>query len=230
MTSAYFITGTDTDVGKTLVATAWLQAANERGLSTLGLKPVAAGCERTAEGLRNADALALHAASSLRPLYYEEVNPVALPDACSPHLAARHAGRRPTVSQVVGFCRGSLSRRAGLTLIEGAGGWRVPLNDIEFMSAIAVTLRLPVVLVVGVRLGCLNAAFLTAEAIRRDGLELAGWVANVRDPGMLALDENIASLAQGLKAPCLGVVPVLESPSPAAAAAFLTNLPRAVAS
>lgn len=218
---AFFVTGTDTDVGKTRTTVALLTAARARGLTTLGLKPVAAGCEETPAGRRNADAVALMAASSLTPLIYEEVNPVALPDACSPHIAAARAGRRLSAQQLAGFCRGSLSRRADLTLIEGAGGWRVPLNDRECLSALAVTLRLPVILVVGLRLGCLNAALLTGEAIVRDGLKLAGWVGCQIDPDMPFLDENLSSLRQRFPVPCLGVLPWAPDETPGQTAAHL---------
>ena len=204
--AAFFITGTDTDIGKTYVAVALLNAANQAGFSTLGLKPVAAGCEATVDGLRNSDALALQVSSSIK-LSYEEVNPVALPAACAPHLAAAEAGRRLTINQLSGFCRGSLSHRADLALIEGAGGWRVPINDREMLSALPKTLGVPVILVVGMRLGALNAAFLSAEAILKDGLRLAGWVANTIDPDMLKLDDNIETLKRWLPAPCLGVLP-----------------------
>lgn len=204
---AFFVTGTDTDIGKTTVSLALLAAARARGLSTLGLKPVAAGCETTPDGLRNADALALLAASSVSPLRYEEVNPVALPLPCSPHLAARDAGRRLTISQLAGYTRGSLGRRADLMLVEGAGGWRVPLSDRELMSALPRELSLPVILVCGLRLGGLNAALLTAEAILRDGLKLAGWVGNCVQPDMLLPDENLETLRRWLPAPCLGMLP-----------------------
>ncbi|MEL0027917.1 MAG: dethiobiotin synthase, partial [Perlucidibaca sp.] len=168
---AYFVTGTDTDIGKTLVATALLAAARARGVTTLGLKPVAAGCHDSPEGLRNEDALALQSGSTLMPLPYQEVNPVALPAACSPHIAAREAGRRVTVSQLAGYCRYSLSRRAGLTLIEGAGGWRVPLNDRESLSLLARELQHPVIHVIGKRQGGLNNARRTTQAQKRDWLK-----------------------------------------------------------
>jgi len=204
---AYFMTGTDTDVGKTTTAVALLTAAAGQGYSTLGLKPIAAGCEHTPEGWRNADALALMAASSVPKLIYDEVNPVALPEACSPHIAARLANRRITVAQLTGYVRGSLSRRADLMLVEGAGGWRVPVNDRELLSGLAKELKLPVILVVGLRLGCLNAAILTAEAIMRDGLTLAGWIGNHLTENWMHGDDNIATLNTLLPAPCLGIVP-----------------------
>lgn len=222
---AYFVTGTDTDIGKTFVAAALLAAARQQGLTTLGLKPVAAGCQETPDGLRNDDALALLAASTVTPLSYQEVNPVALPAACSPHIAAREAGRRITIVQLAGYCRGSLSRRADLTLVEGAGGWRVPLNDREMLSALPKELGLPVILVVGMRLGCINAALLTTEALIRDGLRLAGWVANVLDPEMAYLEDNLQFLTQRLPAPCLGCLPWVPGQGAEAAAAFLDLQP-----
>lgn len=206
MANAFFVAGTDTDVGKTVISCALLELAKSKGLSTLALKPLAAGCEQTAEGLRNDDALRLLAHSG-SILAYQEINPVALPAAVSPHIAAEWANRRITASQLVGFTRGTLMRWANFKLVEGAGGWRVPINDREFYSSVVRELGLPVVLVVGVRIGCLNHAVLTAEAITRDGLKLAGWVANVLDPEMEALEQNIETLKKLFNAPCLGVVP-----------------------
>lgn len=214
MARRYFVTGTDTGVGKTTVSCALLAAANARGLSTLALKPVASGCAQTADGLRNDDALALMDVMSEK-LGYDEVNPVALPAALSPHLAAAAAGRRITVSQLAGYCRGSLLRRVDLALVEGAGGWRVPVSSRELLSALPRELGLPVILVVGLRLGCINHAVLTAEAIVRDGLRLAGWVANGIDPAMVAVEENLATLQAMLPAPCLGHLPWRPGQAPA---------------
>jgi dethiobiotin synthetase len=206
---AYFVTGTDTDAGKTLVSCLLLHAAAARGLETLALKPLAAGAEATPEGLRNDDAVRLMAAAT-RKLPYAQVNPICLPDPLSPHLAARRAGRRVSVERLVGFCRGALLQRAGFTLIEGAGGWRVPVNDREYLADVAKALQIPVLLVVGMRLGCLNHALLTAEAIHRDGLTLAGWVANTCDPAMAEFEANVATLNETLGAPLLGVIPRLD--------------------
>jgi dethiobiotin synthetase len=220
---AYFIAGTDTDVGKTLVGCLLLHAAAARGLDTLALKPLAAGAQETSEGLRNDDALRLMAAAT-RKLPYAQVNPICLPDPLSPHLAARRAGRRLSVERLVGFCRGTLMQRAGFTLIEGAGGWRVPINEREYLSDLAKALQLPVLLVVGMRLGCLNHALLTAEAIHRDGLTLAGWVANTRDPAMAELEANVATLSETLGAPLLGVIPQLDDTQTLQAHANLLDL------
>lgn len=208
MKRAYFITGTDTGVGKTCVSAAWLLAANRQGLATQAIKPVAAGCERTAEGLRNDDALQLMQAMS-EPLAYGEVNPVALEAAIAPHIAAARAGIGLRVDTLAAHCRAILDRPADLTLVEGAGGWRVPLNEHETLADLAKALGLPVILVVGLRLGCINHALLAAEAIRHDGLSLAGWVANTLQDGMPEREANIAALQDRLGAPCLGVVPWL---------------------
>ncbi|WP_312936140.1 dethiobiotin synthase [Pseudomonas sp.] len=220
MTHAYFIAGTDTDVGKTTVAAGLLHAAAARGLSTLGAKPVASGCVLTAAGLRNADAMALIEQSTLK-LPYEQVNPFAFEPAIAPHLAAREAGITLAVDALAAAMVEVLAQGADFTLIEGAGGWRVPLSGQASLSDLALALQLPVILVVGVRLGCINHALLSAEAIARDGLQLAGWVANVIDPQTSRLAENLASLTERLGAPCLGQVPKLEQASAAAVARHL---------
>jgi dethiobiotin synthetase len=220
VSTAFFIAGTDTDAGKTTVACGLLHAARRAGLSTAAAKPVASGCAATPAGLRNGDALALLGECSLA-LDYAEVNPFAFAPAIAPHLAAREVGVELNVAALLAPVRQVLARGADFTLVEGAGGWRVPLAGRENLSDLAVALGLPVILVVGVRLGCINHAVLTAEAIARDGLELAGWVANVIDPHTSRLDENLATLAERLPAPCLGRIPRLPEASPAAVAAHL---------
>ncbi|MCI8208289.1 dethiobiotin synthetase [Pseudomonas sp. S25] len=220
MSRAYFIAGTDTDVGKTTIAAGLLQAARSSGLSTLAGKPVASGCAVGPDGLRNPDALALMAESSVK-LGYDEVNPFAFEPAIAPHLAAREAGVALTVQALLGPMRLLLARNADFTLIEGAGGWRVPLADQANLSDLAIGLQLPVILVVGVRLGCISHALLTAEAIAADGLQLAGWVANIIDPKTSRLEENLATLAERLPAPCLGRVPKLKKAGADAVAEYL---------
>ncbi len=210
MAKPLFIAGTDTDVGKTLIAAGLLKAFAKKGLTTCALKPVAAGCEQKDGLLCNADALLLQETAAMK-LPYSQVNPVARVESCAPHIAAGLEGRRLQVARLEGFCRGVLMRSAKVCVIEGAGGWRVPLNEREMMSDLVKALNAPVVLVVGMRLGCLNHALLTAEAILRDGLPLLGWVANCIDPEMPFLDENIATLKQALSAPCLGVIPHLRA-------------------
>lgn len=218
--TAFFIAGTDTEIGKTTIAAGLLHAARLRGLSTAAAKPVASGCERTPAGLRNGDALALLGECSLA-LDYAEVNPFAFEPAIAPHLAAREVGVELSVAALLPPVRQVLARGADFALVEGAGGWRVPLAGTESLSDLALVLRLPVILVVGVRLGCINHAVLSAEAIVRDGLTLAGWVANVVDPATSRLDDNLATLAERLPAPCLGRVPRLVEATPAVVAAHL---------
>lgn len=220
MNPAYFITGTDTDVGKTTVAAGLLFAARQAGLTTAAGKPVASGCEQTPKGLRNADALALMAECSL-PLTYNEVNPVAFEPAIAPHIAAREVGVTLTVESLLPPMQAILAKQAQFTLIEGAGGWRVPLSGQDSLSGLAQALDLPVILIVGVRLGCISHALLTAEAIARDGLQLAGWVANIIGPKTSRLEENLATLAERLPAPCLGRVPRLKSATAQAVAEHL---------
>ncbi|MGQ7274317.1 dethiobiotin synthase [Marinobacter sp. V034] len=222
---SYFITGTDTGVGKTLVTAALLHAANSRGLRTLAMKPVASGCEETPEGLRNDDALMLQAAMSER-VPYEQINPIAMLPAIAPHIAAQEAGRQLSSQRLVGLCRGFQMRPAELFLVEGAGGWRVPLNDRETYSRVAQEMQLPVVMVVPLQLGCINHALLTAEAIRNDGLVLAGWVGNrpTREP-MAREAENLDYLKSHLRAPFLGDLPWQAEPDPAALALNLDIRP-----
>jgi len=220
MTTAFFVTGTDTEVGKTTVAAGLLHAARKAGLSTAAAKPVASGCEVTADGLRNGDALALLGECSL-PMRYEQVNPFAFEPAIAPHLAAREVGIELTAALMAESVRRMLALQADFSLVEGAGGWRVPLAGGENLSDLVVMLGLPVILVVGIRLGCINHALLSAEAIECDGLRLAGWVANIVDPATSRLEENLATLADRLPGPCLGRVPRLSTATPAQVAACL---------
>lgn len=220
MAAAFFVTGTDTEVGKTTIAAGLLHAARRAGLSTAAAKPVASGCEMTAGGLRNSDALALLAECTL-PMRYEQVNPFAFEPAIAPHLAAREAGVELSVERLAEPVRRMLALQADFSLVEGAGGWRVPLAGRENLSDLVLLLGLPVILVVGVRLGCINHALLSAEAIERDGLRLTGWVANIVDPATSRLDENLATLGERLAAPCLGRVPRLPVANAAEVACLL---------
>lgn len=212
MPKRYFVTGTDTEIGKTTIACGLLCAARRIGISTAAAKPVAAGCERTADGLRNEDALALQAQCD-PALAYELINPIALEAAIAPHIAASEEGADLSVELLAGGCLRVFDRNADFTLVEGAGGWRVPLNPEQTLADLARELRLPVIMVVGMRLGCINHAILTAEAIAADGLHLAGWVANQVDPDMSRPEENLTTLKQLIKAPYLGFVPWLEEAS-----------------
>lgn len=219
MSKAWFVTGTDTEVGKTAVCCALLRAAAASGLRTAAIKPVAAGCDELGQ---NEDALAL-SQSMTAPLDYAQINPVALPEAIAPHLAAEHAGRRVQVAQLAGLCRGVMLGKTDFVLVEGAGGWRVPVSPRETLADLARELQAPVILVVGMRLGCINHALLTAEAVRRDGLQLAGWVANQPGERMACHEENLATLVRMLPAPLLGELPHL-SPWDAEAASRFLNI------
>ncbi|TNE76444.1 MAG: dethiobiotin synthase [Gammaproteobacteria bacterium] len=220
MGKKFFVTGTNTGVGKTLVTAGLLAAARQQGLRTIGLKPVAAGCELTEQGLRNEDAQALLEQTSL-PLTYEQINPVALQAAIAPHIAAAQENRRLSADRLAGFCRGTMMQSSDLLLVEGAGGWRVPLNERESFADLVKILQLPVLLVVGMELGCINHALLTAEAIRHDGLELVGWVANRTEAEMACYRENLDSLQQRLPCPLLGEVPHLPQATAEQAAEYL---------
>jgi dethiobiotin synthetase len=215
MNTAFFLTGTDTDAGKTFIACALLQVWRARGLRAVGYKPVAAGAELIDGQLCNEDALRLQAAGTAG-FALARINPLCLPDAMAPHIAAKRVGVAIGIQQLVaGF--ESLRADADRVIVEGAGGFLVPLDEDNDMSHLAQKLGLPVILVVGLRLGCLNHALLTAEAIRTRGLPLAGWIGNVLDAAMPCLEENIATLRQRLATPCLGIVPRLASSTDAAA-------------
>ncbi len=212
----FFVAGTDTDVGKTFVSCSILEAANGRGLRTIGLKPVAAGGELLNGQLCNDDALALRETMSVE-LPYAQVNPICLTAACSPHIAAAIEHKKITASRIVGFCRGAMMTPNDLCLIEGAGGWRVPISPRETMADVARSLNLPVILVVSMRLGCINHAMLSAESIRRDGLSIAGWVANtVQSTPMMYYEENLLTLKSALDAPFVGELPYTSKGGPRA--------------
>ena len=203
--ASFFVVGTDTGVGKTLVAAGLLHALARRHARVVGMKPVAAGAVQVDGTWASEDALALRAASTLT-VPPELDNPVLLPDPLSPHLAAARAGRVIDMAALIASYQ-SLAAQADAVVVEGAGGFLVPLTDEATGADLAVGLQLPLVLVVGLRLGCLNHALLTAEAIAARGLRLAGWVANRIDPRMAAADDNIATLARRLPAPLWAEVP-----------------------
>lgn len=203
MAKFLFVTGTDTGVGKTRVACAFIHAARARGIRVAGFKPIAAGCELVDGEWRNEDALALQQASS-SPLPYAAVNPVALPEPIAPHLAAERAAT-PIEVQRLNAAADLLAKTHQLVVVEGAGGWSVPLDDEQTMGDWIAQRRWPVVLVVGMRLGCLNHALLSAESIVRHN-PLAGWVANVLPPAMPELAANIETLTRRMPAPLLGWV------------------------
>src|SRR5688572_5663701 len=203
--NGYFIAGTDTAVGKTLVSVALTRALVARGLRVAVLKPVAAGSVDTPDGPRNEDALQLLAASNV-PAVYEDVNPVLLATPASPHLAARHAGISIRAEPILRAQR-KLAAISDCLIVEGAGGWLAPISAIETMGDLAEKMALPVILVVGLRLGCLNHALLTREAIRSQGVPFAGWIANKMRTEMPLVDANIDSLATRFGVGPLGTVP-----------------------
>jgi dethiobiotin synthetase len=207
MGRGYFIAGTDTGVGKTLVATGLLHAFVRAGLRAVGMKPVASGCMRGPGGLRSDDALQLMAAANVEARY-GSINPYAFEPAVSPHIAAMQAGTRIELQTILDHYE-LLAGAADVVIVEGVGGWMAPLGHVLTAEHLAKALALPVVLVVGMRLGCLNHALLTASAIHAAGLRLAGWVANAVEPSMLCVDENIATLEQRIAAPLLGRIPDL---------------------
>jgi dethiobiotin synthetase len=203
VTPALFITGTDTGVGKTRVAGALCRGLAARGIRVAAMKPVASGCTLTPEGLRNDDALALLAAMNVRARY-SDVNPYAFAPAIAPHIAAREAGVDIDFA-VLDPAYERLRMQSQALIVEGAGGWLAPLDSSRGFADLAVHWNMDVVLVVGMRLGCLNHALLTAESIERRGLRLRGWVANSIDPKFERLTENMSSLESRIPAPCLGI-------------------------
>ena len=201
-----FVTGTDTGVGKTLASCALLHALRARGLRSLGMKPVASGCERIDGQWRNEDALALQRAGNASPPRYEDVNPYALPAATAPELAAREAGMDVALAPIVAACA-RLAAVTDVVVVEGVGGWAAPLSPALDQADLVRALRLPVVMVVGLRLGCISHARLTAAAIAASGARLAGWIGNDIDPALARADDYFALLAPRIDAPCLGRLP-----------------------
>ena len=219
MNRSWFITGTDTGVGKTTVAAALLKAFSRQGFSTLGMKPVGTGCLYEQGLWINDDALLLAAHSTLAvsrlpagiepeeaAIPWQWINPYAFEPPVAPHIAAREAGTEIRFSVIEKALR-ALQARADVVLVEGAGGFRVPLGPDGDTADLCSVLALPVILVVGMRLGCINHALLTEESVKSRGLTLAGWVANVIDPHMQVFEENLATLKQEIRAPFLGLMP-----------------------
>ncbi|MEC5396531.1 dethiobiotin synthase [Uliginosibacterium sp. H1] len=218
---AFFITGTDTEIGKTFTTCALLQRWQQDGLRCVGYKPVAAGATLVDGQWVNEDAAQLLAASS-PGFSLADINPLCLQAPMAPHLAARREGHRiDTDALLAGF--ESLRRRADVVLVEGVGGFIVPLDDETDTAEFARRLGLPVILVVGLRLGCINHALLTVEAIAHRGLKLAGWIANTVDPHMTGLTDNIATLEARIAAPRLGTLPRLDMTNATRAALLLTE-------
>lgn len=216
---ACFVTGTDTEIGKTLVSAAILHKLVRQGVRACGMKPIAAGAEERDGELHNEDAAMLRAAGNVH-LPQHITTPFMLREPCAPHIAAALEG--VTIEPVtILTAYAEILGASDATVVEGVGGFCVPFSDDFDSAGLAVQLNLPVVLVVGMRLGCISHALLTAEAIIARGLVLAGWVANLVDPDMRFVDENIAALEQRMPAPLLGRVPRLDTPSAAQAAAFI---------
>ena len=207
----FFITGTDTGVGKTLIATALINLLVQQGNKVVGMKPVSCGCQQVGGQWQHDDALLMMAASNVN-LPYETINPYAFEPAIAPHLAAHQAGETISLSLVQKKFQ-VLSGAADKIITEGAGGWLVPINDNESMADLAVALGLPVIVVVGLRLGCLNHALLTVQSILEKGAKLAGWVANSIDPLFKHQKDNINTLVTMIPAPCLGTIPYREQHS-----------------
>ncbi|MFA6902958.1 MAG: dethiobiotin synthase [Gallionellaceae bacterium] len=212
----YFVTGTDTGVGKTLISCALLYAFAAQGKRVVGMKPVAAGCDD--DGL-NEDVKKLRAATNILASL-GQINPYSFLHPVAPHIAARNAGVQINLQRILESYN-ELASQADVVIVEGAGGFQVPLNNTEDSADLAVALGLPVILVVGMRLGCLNHALLTMRAISACGLKCAGWIANVTDAEMAVLDDNIHALRQRIDAPLLAVVPYQASPDARTIAAQL---------
>lgn len=209
--SAYFITSTDTGVGKTTISLCLMKHFKSAGQTVTCMKPVSAGCQVTVDGLRNDDAVQLLQESSV-DLPYSLVNPYAFEPPIAPHIAARQTGETIEITKIKDQFK-KISPQAGNIIVEGAGGWLVPINDAETMADIASSLGLPVILVIGMRLGCLNHGLLTAASIEDRGLKFKGWIANHIDNTMLQTEENIEALKLGIAAPLLGTVQYCNDPS-----------------
>jgi len=199
----WFITGTDTEIGKTYVSCALIRYLTAHGYRVAAMKPVASGCENTGDGLRSDDALGLMTVTNV-VLPYETVNPYAFEPAIAPHIAAQQAGLTINIEKISAIAR---TIEADYLVIEGVGGWCVPLDDESMLKDLVKAIADEVILVVGMRLGCINHALLTAARIQRDGLPLKGWIANHVDPDMQAQEENLKTLLSFMPGPLLAVLP-----------------------
>jgi dethiobiotin synthetase len=212
MNQGYFVTGTDTGVGKTLISCATLYHLGRKGLTTAAMKPVAAGCMASSDGLVNEDVEALRKAAGIR-LGSKEICPYLFSAAIAPHIAATETNA-PISLITIRDSFFKLTHRANVVVVEGVGGFRVPLDERYDTADLAVMLSLPVIIVVGLRLGCLNHALLTVDAVRARGLSIAGWVANQIDPDMARVEKNIEALVDRLPCRCIAKVPFLRPPDP----------------
>ena len=216
---ALYVTGTDTGIGKTLASCALLHALRGHGLRAAGMKPVASGCERIDDEWRNADALALQRAGE-PGIAYRDINPFALEHPLAPELAARDAGIEVSLLPILA-AHARVADHADALIVEGVGGWAAPLSASLMQVDVVRALRLPVLLVVGLRLGCLNHALLSARAITADGVHLAGWIGSQVDPAMERVEDNIEMLRQRMPASCWGVLPHVPDADPAQLASLL---------
>lgn len=219
---AFFVTGTDTEIGKTLVSSALLYTLVQQGLKSIGMKPIASGAFLQKGVWCNEDIIALNKAGNVTlPAELAKLtNPYLFKLPAAPHIAAQHESQQIQLTTILD-CYQQLKNHAEAIVVEGVGGFRVPFNAHEDSADMAQQMKLPVILVVGMRLGCINHALLTAEAIAARGLTLAGWVANSAQEEMAHLSDNVAALRERMTAPLLGCIPLLEKPSAIAAAAYL---------
>lgn len=212
MAQGYFITGTDTGIGKTWSTVALMQYFKHQGKTVIGMKPVASGCEEIDGQLRNEDALLLQQHASV-DLPYQSINPYAFSLPVSPHIAAQKAGLEIEFNEIL--CKyKQLEKQADVVLVEGVGGWLVPLNSHQDVAALAQQMDLPVIVVVGIRLGCINQAKLTFAAIQQAGVKCQGWIASCVEQDMLMLEENIQTLCQATEIPLLAVFPYSNNLNP----------------
>jgi len=209
MSKGLFITATDTDMGKTTIALALIQNLKRAGFSVTAFKPVAAGCNNTANGLRNPDALKLQASSSL-DVDYALLNPYAYEPPIAPHIAAENT-QQPIKIDTIKQCYEKIRPLADWTIVEGAGGWLVPINNQQTMADVALALDIPVIVVVGMKLGCINHTLLTFDSIKQHGCQITGWIANTLDPNMNNFDDNLTFLEHKLPAPLLATIPYLQT-------------------
>ena len=219
MHTGFFITGTDTGVGKTLVTCALLEAFAEQGRKVIGMKPVAAGCDPAPDGMQCEDVVLLQKHSNVTAAL-KLVNPYAFAPPVAPHIAAEQSRTEISLDLISANFK-TLQTMSDVVLVEGVGGFMVPLNASQTTADLAIKLALPVIMVVGMRLGCINHALLTAQAIANAGLPLAGWVANQIDPLMQETANNMISLKSRIHAPLLGVLPYCVSPESACMSQYL---------
>lgn len=215
MQQSVFITGTDTGIGKTLYSRLLLQSLNAAGLRTAAMKPIASGAQSVAGEWRNEDAVLLQQTATTT-YGYKDCNPYCFAPAIAPHLAAQQAGVEIDIA-VIQKAYSRLASQAEVTVVEGVGGWLVPINQQHSVADLVMAMQIPVILVVGLRLGCINHALLTADNITRRGVRLIGWVANIIEPDMLKLQDNIEALRQRIQAPLLDVIDFINQPEQIAA-------------